>query len=80
MTSLQLAISSMGLAVLTLGVFGGVARRSLVTTRSLICLFVMVWLQSPAYSGLQAGTATITAGQPTVDATDAMALLVNMTS
>ena len=40
----------------------------------------MVWLQSPAYSGIQVGTATITAGQPTVDAMDAMALLVNMKS
>ena len=80
MTSLQLVVSSMGLAVLALGVCRGAARRSLAMTRSLICLFAMVGLQSPAYSGTQVGTATITAGQPTVDATDAMALLVNMKS
>jgi hypothetical protein len=84
MTSLQLVISSMGLAVLTLGACRNTAAKrplkSLAATRSLICLVFIVWLQPPAYSGIQQGTATITAGQPTDDATDVMALLVNMKS
>jgi len=85
MTSLQLAVSSIRFAALTLGGSGGAARRGplrfLLTTRSLICLAFTVWLQSPAYpAGIQQGTVTITAGQPTDDATDVMAVLVNMTS
>jgi hypothetical protein len=73
----------MGLA-LTLGACGKAARkrplRSLSTARLLICSVFIVWLQAPAYAGIQQGTATITAGQPTDDATDVMALLVNMKS
>jgi hypothetical protein len=84
MTSSQLAVSLAALAVLTLGAAAAARRRavanSLLAARSLICLAFIVWFQSPAYPGLQQGTATITAGQPTDDATDVMALLVNMKS
>jgi hypothetical protein len=84
MTNLQLGVSSMCLAVLTLGACAGAARRrilrSLAAARIPICLLFAVWLQSPAYSGIQQGQATITAGQPTDDATDVMAILVNMVS
>jgi len=84
MTNLQLAVLSTGLAVMTLCAWRAAAARrslwSLPTMRSLFCLVFTVWLQSPAYPGIQQGTATITAGQPTVDATDVMAILVNMVS
>jgi len=84
MTNLQLAVSSTGRPVMTLGASRAAAARrplrALLTTRSLFCLTFTVWLQSPAYPGLQQGTGTITAGQPTDDATDVMAILVNMVS
>ena len=83
MTNLQLAVSSMGLAVMALGALRAAARRRpsrSLLTRSLLCLVFTVWLQSPAYAGIQQGTGTITAGQPTDDATDVMAILVNMVS
>jgi hypothetical protein len=67
MTNLQLAA-------------GGGPSASRLMTRSLFCLVFALWLHSPAYPGIQQGTGTITAGQPSEDETDVMAILVNKMS